>query len=166
MIVTCIIHPRNAEHNNALWFNKAFQDSIWFEFWHLIYNWIKSCKNFFYSLKELPSFEGQSRLERITIPRQVTAIPDRMFAGCSTLVKVTLLPEHPPVLGEEVFPGMEDRLQLIVSDSAVADYQAAEGWKDFFNNFRTPSGEDDTAVGIDTEDEHSMQDETIDIEIK
>lgn len=121
---------------------------------------------FFYSLKELPSFEGQSSLERITIPRQVTAIPDRMFAGCSTLVKVTLLPEHPPVLGEEVFPGMEDRLQLIVSDSAVADYQAAEGWKDFFNNFRTPSGEDDTAVGIDTEDEHSMQDETIDIEIK
>ena len=52
MVVTVIIHPRYSELDNALWFNKAFKDCIWFKFWHLIYNWIKCCKNFFYSLKE------------------------------------------------------------------------------------------------------------------
>lgn len=121
---------------------------------------------YFYGLQTLPTFKNQKRLESITIPKQITSIPNDMFYGCTTLTKVILKPAIPPVLGSNAFYGLTGSIILVVADDSVAAYQAADGWKDFFNNFRTESSQNDSSVEIDTEDENSMGNERIDIIIK
>lgn len=121
---------------------------------------------YFYGLQSLPTFKNQKRLESITIPKQIKAIPNDMFYGCTTLTKVILKPTTPPVLGSNAFFGLTGSVILVVADDSVTDYQAAEGWKEFFNNFRTESSQNDSSVEIDTEDEDSMGNERIDIIIK
>lgn len=83
-----------------------------------------------------------------------------------TLTKVILRPETPPSLGRNAFYGLSGSVILVVADDAVADYQAADGWRDFFENFRTDSNQNDSNVDIDAEDEGSMGEERIDIIIK
>lgn len=121
---------------------------------------------YFYSLKTLPVFKNQKRLESITIPKQITSIPNDMFYGCATLTKVILKPPVPPVLGSNAFFGLQGSIILVVSDDAVAAYQAADGWKEYYDNFRTESSENDSSVEIDTEDDDSMGNERIDIIIQ
>ena len=121
---------------------------------------------YFYGLTSLPTFKNRKSLESVTIPRQITAIPDDMFYGCSTLTKVILRPEAPPSLGSNAFYGLSGSVILVVADDVVADYQAADGWRDFFNNFRTDSNQNDSTVDIDAEDEDSMGNERIDIIVK
>lgn len=120
---------------------------------------------YFYGLTVLPTFQNQKRLESITIPKQITVIPDNMFNGCSTLTKVILKPTTPPTLGKDVFTGLSGDVILVVSDDSVSDYQAADGWKELFNHFRTESSQNDSNVDIDLEDEESMGDERVDIVI-
>ncbi len=121
---------------------------------------------YFYGLTSLPTFKNQTKLECITIPKQITAIPDDMFYGCSTLTKVILKPTVPPTLGSNAFYGLSGSVILVVDDAVVADYQAAPGWCDFFNNFRTTSNQNDSTFDIDTEDENSMTDDRVDIIVK
>lgn len=121
---------------------------------------------YFYGLTELPTFKNQTKLECITIPKQIRAIPNDMFYGCSTLTKVILKPMVPPSLGSNAFFGLSGSIILVVAEEVVADYQAAEGWKEFFNNFRTESNHDDSTVDVDTEDEDSMGNDRIDIIIR
>ena len=121
---------------------------------------------YFYGLTRLPSFKNCNKLESITIPKQISVIPDEMFYGCTTLVKVILKPIVPPSLGNNVFVGQAGDLILVVADDAVADYQAAEGWRNYFNNFRTESSQNNSNVDIDIEDEDSMNEDRIDIIIK
>ena len=121
---------------------------------------------YFYSLTILPSFKNQRKLECITIPKQITVIPDEMFYGCTTLTKVFLKPLVPPTLGNNAFCGLSGSIILVVADDVVSDYQEADGWKNYFNNFRTESSQNDSNVDIDTEDEDSMENERIDIIIQ
>jgi hypothetical protein len=121
---------------------------------------------YFYGLTALPTFKNQKKLECITIPKQICAIPDDMFYGCTTLTKVILKPSVPPTLGSNVFYGLSGSIILIVDDAVVADYQTAPGWCDFYNNFRTDSSQNDSSLDIDTEDENSMEEDRIDIIVK
>ncbi|MBR6972414.1 MAG: leucine-rich repeat protein [Bacteroidales bacterium] len=121
---------------------------------------------YFYSLTSLPSFKNQNKLQSITIPKQITSIPDEMFYGCSTLVKVTLKPTTPPSLGNNVFTGIAGSLILFVDDECVADYQAADGWINYADCFRTPSGEYDSDIDFDVEDDDNMGDDRIEIIIE
>lgn len=118
---------------------------------------------YFYGLTTLPSFKNCNRLEAITIPQQIEAIPSEMFYGCTTLVKVILKPMAPPALGDDVFVGQAGDLIFVVADEAVDDYQTAEKWRDYFNNFRTESSQNNSNVEIDTEDEGSMDNERVDV---
>ena len=120
---------------------------------------------FFYSLTELPSFKSQQQLESITIPKQITSIPDELFYGCTNLTKVILLPETPPVLGDNVFYGLNGDLRLVVPDDALEDYQEADGWRDFFNNFHPGSDQDGSTFNFEIEDENSMGDSRIDVNV-
>ena len=120
---------------------------------------------YFYSLTSLPSFKNQNKLQSITIPKQISSIPDETFYGCSTLVKVTLKPDSPPVLGNDVFSGVAGSLILLVDDEYVSDYQEADGWINYANCFRTPSGEYDSDVDLDIEDDDSMGEDRIEIVI-
>lgn len=121
---------------------------------------------YFYGLTILPSFKNCTKLETITIPKQIGAIADEMFYGCTTLVKVILKPSIPPALGKNVFVGQAGSLIFVVADDVVDKYQTAEGWSDYFNNFRTESNQNNSNVDIDTEDEDSMEEERVDLIIK
>ena len=121
---------------------------------------------YFYGLTMLPSFKNCNKLESITIPQQIKTIPDEMFYGCTTLVKVILKPMVPPQLGDNVFVGQAGSLIFVVADDVVDDYQAADKWRNYFNNFRTESSQNNSNVKIDTEDEDSMDEERVDIIIK
>ena len=120
---------------------------------------------FFYGLTGLPSFKNQTQLESITIPKQITSIPDEMFYGCTNLTKVVLLPDVPPILGEKVFYGLNGNLRLLVSNNVLEDYLEAEGWRDYYNNFRSASSQDDSHFNIETEDDTKMDDSRIDITV-
>ena len=118
---------------------------------------------YFYGLTELPSFKNRKKLQTITVPAQITAIPDEMFYGCTTLIKVILRPLTPPSLGSDVFVGQAGNLALVVPEESLDDYRAAEGWRDYFNLFKEDSADGDTSVDIDTEDDSSMDNENSDI---
>lgn len=121
---------------------------------------------YFYSLVSLPTFKEQNKLESITIPKQIKSIPNDMFYGCATLVKIYLKPVEPPVLGHNVFYDVPNGMMLIVDDKSVSAYQAADGWKEYFNNFRTGSNQNQSNINVDTEDDNTMDDDEINITIK
>lgn len=121
---------------------------------------------YFYGLTTLPSFKNCRSLSTITIPKQIKKIPNEMFYGCTTLIKVILKPTVPPTLGNDVFVGQAGDLILVVADDVVDDYQAAEGWRNYFDNFRTESSQNNSNVDIDTEGDDSMEDDRVDIIIK
>jgi len=118
---------------------------------------------YFYGLTSLPSFKNQNKLQKITIPKQITSIPDEMFYGCTTLVKVTLKPIDPPTLGNNVFTGLAGSLILVVEEESIAAYQAADGWINYADCFHTPNEDYDSSLDIDIEDDDSMGDDRIDI---
>ena len=118
---------------------------------------------YFYGLTELPSFKNRKQLQTITIPAQITSIPDEMFYGCTTLIKVILRPQTPPALGTDVFTGQAGTLTLVVPDDSLDDYRAAEGWRDYFNLFKENSTDGDTSIDIEIEDDSSMDNEDADI---
>lgn len=120
---------------------------------------------YFYGLTQLPSFKNRKQLQTITIPAQITEIPDEMFYGCSTLIKVILRPDVPPLLGTDVFVGQAGALTLVVPDDSLDDYRAAEGWRDYFNLFKDDSTDGDVSVDIDMEDDTSMGSEDTDIQV-
>ena len=118
---------------------------------------------YFYSLTSLPSFKDQQQLECITIPSQITEILPETFSGCLSLTKIILKPENPPALGEGALDGVPRTITLLVSDESVSSYQSAEGWSDFFDNFRTGSNENESNIDIGTEDGDPMGEENVDI---
>lgn len=120
---------------------------------------------YFYSLKELPSFKNRKHLQTITIPSQITSVPDEMFYGCSTLTKVILKPTVPPALGNDVFVGQAGALTLIVPDEALDDYRAAEGWRDYFSLFKDESADGDVNFDIEIEDDSTMGNEDSNITV-
>ena len=120
---------------------------------------------YFYSLKDLPSFKNRKQLQTITIPTQITEIPDEMFYGCTTLIKVILRPTVPPALGKDVFVGHAGALTLVVPDNALDDYKAAEGWREHFSLFKDESTDGDANFDIDIEDDSTMGNEDSDITV-
>ena len=121
---------------------------------------------YFYGLTTLPSFKNCRNLASITIPKQITKIPNETFYGCTTLIKVILKPSVPPALGNNVFVGQAGDIILVVADDVVDDYQAADGWRNYFDNFRTESSQNSSNVDINTEGDDSMEDDRVDIIIK
>ena len=117
----------------------------------------------FHGLTSLPSFKNRTHLQTITIPEQITVIPDQMFYGCTTLIKVILKPVVPPQLGNDVFSGQASYLSLIVPEVSLEAYRSAVGWRDYFNLFKEESADGDNFIDIETEDEGSMGNENADI---
>lgn len=106
---------------------------------------------YFYGLTTLPSFSNQTYLTSITIPKQITALPDEMFYGCSSLAEVYMKPSVPPVLGRDVFTGTPASLMIIVEDQSVSAYSGASGWNNYVNNIKAQSSVGSSSVMIRTE---------------
>lgn len=106
---------------------------------------------YFYGLTTLPSFSNQTYLTSITIPKQITALPDEMFYGCSVLAEVYMKPSVPPVLGQDVFTGTPASLMIIVDDESVSAYSGASGWNNYVDNIKKQSSVGSSSVMIRTE---------------
>ena len=78
------------------------------------------------------AFKNQASMSSVSIPASVTKIADNAFAGCTSLIAMYSWGEEPPVLGNNVFEGVDkDNCVISVPGGTIEKYQAAEGWKDF-----------------------------------
>ena len=78
------------------------------------------------------AFAYCSQLTSVEIPASVTTINERMFDSCTGLTTITNHATTPQTLGENVFRVLTlSNITLNVPYSALADYQAADVWKDF-----------------------------------
>jgi len=72
-------------------------------------------------------------LTSVTIPSSVYEIGFNAFEGCTGLTSITCNATTPPSLGLDVFNLVNKSIPLYVPEASVALYQAAEGWRDFYN---------------------------------
>ena len=75
-------------------------------------------------------------LNSVTIPASVTNIGDYAFDYCSALTSITCEATTPPTCGEDCFYNVPKTIPLYVPEGKVADYKAADGWKDFGENIQ------------------------------
>ena len=75
-----------------------------------------------------------SSLESVTIGNSVTSIDWYAFSGCTALTALYSLNTTPPVLNEENFTSEQYMtLDVYVPQEALAAYQSADFWKNFWN---------------------------------
>ena len=71
------------------------------------------------------AFDGCSRLLEITIPEDITEIHNDAFGGCISLSRVYMEPLDPPSLGENVFLGTNEYLEIYVPYESLYKYKEA-----------------------------------------
>lgn len=100
---------------------------------------------------ESRSFEGCESLTEITIPAKVYNIGEKAFYTCNSLKKITMLPQRPPICGNNVFTynnngttySRYSTFELYVPASAYNAYVSAPTWIQFRNIITY----DDSSIG-------------------
>lgn len=83
-------------------------------------------------ITEVPSYAfDYTNLESVYLPATIEKIGYRAFAECSNLSSLTIYAMTPPKLDSYVFQGVPDGFVVYVPAAALAQYQEADGWKDF-----------------------------------
>lgn len=83
-------------------------------------------------ITEVPSYAfDYTNLESVYLPATIEKIGYRAFADCQNLSSLTCYAMTPPVLEDYVFKNVPEGLVVYVPAAAIAQYQDAEGWKDF-----------------------------------
>lgn len=83
-------------------------------------------------ITEVPSYAfDYTKLESVYLPASIEKIGYNAFYDCRQLQALTIYAMVPPVLENNVFQGVPDGLVVYVPAAAIAQYQDAEGWKDF-----------------------------------
>ena len=78
------------------------------------------------------AFWGCSSMTSVTIGSSVTSIGTYIFYDCKALTKLLCLATTPPVCAAKTFEGFnKENCTLIVPAGSIADYKAADHWKDF-----------------------------------
>jgi hypothetical protein len=104
-------------------------------------------KNVFYSCKSLETvvigqnvtgigeyaFSGCSSLKNIKFGAQVQTIGKDAFSDCAAVTTITSMALTPPTCGSMALDDINKwECKLYVPEGHVADYQAADQWKEFF----------------------------------
>lgn len=83
-------------------------------------------------ITNVPSYAfDYTNLESVYLPATIETIGYRAFAECKQLAALTVYAMVPPTLESDVFSGAQDGLVAYVPAAAIAQYQDADGWKDF-----------------------------------
>ena len=83
-------------------------------------------------ITNIPSYAfDYTNLESVYLPVTIESIGYRAFADCKQLTALTVYAMVPPTLESNVFQGIQEGLVVYVPSAAIAQYQDADGWKDF-----------------------------------
>lgn len=83
-------------------------------------------------ITEVPSYAfDYSGLESVYLPSTIESIGYRAFYDCTRLSSLTIYSMTPPTLENYVFDGVPEGLIIYVPAAVIAQYQEADGWKDF-----------------------------------
>lgn len=83
-------------------------------------------------ITNIPSYAfDYTNLESVYLPVTIESIGYRAFADCKQLTALTVYAMVPPTLESNVFQGIQEGLVVYVPAAAIAQYQDADGWKDF-----------------------------------
>ena len=78
------------------------------------------------------AFNGLSAMSEINIPATVRKIGEYAFAGCSKLTTIIAEPTTPPTVKANTLSNLYYQATLKVHNSCLAQYKAADYWKNFF----------------------------------
>ena len=79
-------------------------------------------------------FTNCKALEKLVIGKGVTEINNYAFTSCFNLKEITVLASNPPSVSPvEVFKYVSRDIPVYVPSEALADYKAANVWKEFTN---------------------------------
>ena len=79
-------------------------------------------------------FTNCKALEKLVIGKGVTEINNYAFTSCFNLKEITVLASNPPsVSSDNVFKYVSRDIPVYVPSEALADYKAANVWKEFTN---------------------------------
>ncbi|MCQ2350260.1 MAG: leucine-rich repeat domain-containing protein [Paludibacteraceae bacterium] len=84
------------------------------------------------------AFAWCSSLTNITIPNSVTNIDLGAFRGCTSIADITLLATIPPVLGNDVFDGVNSSIPVHVPCGSLQSYTNSIKWS-YFDNIKDES---------------------------
>ncbi len=79
------------------------------------------------------AFHDRKKLTSIVIPTGVENIGEFALGGCDNLSSIICEALVPPTCGFKVFDSLNKSIPLYVPAGSIADYQAADQWKDFTN---------------------------------
>ncbi|MCR5850149.1 MAG: chitobiase/beta-hexosaminidase C-terminal domain-containing protein [Bacteroidaceae bacterium] len=83
-------------------------------------------------ITEVPSYAfDYTNLESVYLPATIENIGYRAFYDCERLSSLIIYAMTPPTLENQVFTYVPEGLVIYVPATAVAQYQDAEGWKDY-----------------------------------
>lgn len=105
----------------------------------------------FYGLESMPSLSNLTGLTSVAVPKQITALQDQLFQGCSSLVEIHMNPTTPPSLGSNVFSGLPDNYMIIVPDDSLQAYLASEDWAPYSEHIFPVSSANGNNIRITTE---------------
>lgn len=83
-------------------------------------------------VSEVPSYAfDYTNLETVYLPATIEKIGYRAFAECGSLSALTCYAMTPPTLEQDVFVNIPEGLVVYVPSASIAQYQDADGWKNF-----------------------------------
>ena len=100
---------------------------------------------------ENSAFHDCRNLTSITLPEGMTSIGAHAFSQCRSLTSITCHAATPPTCDSGSFSDVNTSIPVYVPAVSVADYQAAEVWKEFTNFVGMETGIADVIVGEDAD---------------
>ena len=82
------------------------------------------------------AFAAATNLTELELTAGVSRIGEGAFSGCTNIASIVSRPIVPPTIADNTFSGVNKSIPVYVPANSLNDYEEAEHWKDFFENFQ------------------------------
>lgn len=86
------------------------------------------------------AFAAATNLTELELTAGVSRIGEGAFSGCTNIASIVSRPIVPPTIADNTFSGVDKSIPVYVPANSLNDYEEAEHWKDFFENFQVIPG--------------------------